>query len=262
LRRHRENAAADKPVRHGGREMSERYAGISPQVYARTGGVLYLAIFVLAALSMWLQSALVVPTDAAATAHHILASQAQWRITTVAQLIMFGCDVPLAAIFFVLLRPVSEGLALTAALFRFAEAVLGSAAVILNVAPLVLLSGAKYLDAIGLQQLEASSLFSIHLYDYAFGIALIPFGVHCAILGYLIFRSTYLPKTLGVLLALAGVAYVANSFALVAAPGAANVTFLAMLVTGLPAELGLCIWLIVIGVNVPRWSAMGRARHG
>jgi hypothetical protein len=242
--------------------MSARYAGVSPQVYARTGGALYLAIFVLAALSMWLQSALVVSSDAAATAHHILASQSQWRISAVAQLIMFGCDVPLAAIFFMLLRPVSEGLALASALFRFAEAVLGSAAVLLNVAPLLLLSGATYLGALDPRQLEAASLFSIHLYNYAFGIALIPFGVHCAILGYLIFRSTYLPKTLGVLLALAGVAYVANSFALVAAPAVANVTFLAMLATGLPAELGLCIWLIVVGVNVPRWNAMAEAGRG
>lgn len=242
--------------------MSERYAGVSPQVFARTGGALYLAIFVLAALSTWLQSALVVSNDAAATAHHILASPAQWRVSALAELIMFGCDVPLAAIFFVLLRPVSEGLALASALFRFAEAVLGSAAVLLHVAPLVLLSGATYLGAVDSRQLETSSLFSIHLYDYAFGIALIPFGVHCAILGYLIFRSTYLPKTLGVLLALAGICYVANTFALVAAPAAAGVTFLAMLATGLPAELGLCIWLIVVGVNVPRWNAVAGVGSG
>ncbi|MGA8574077.1 MAG: DUF4386 domain-containing protein [Candidatus Cybelea sp.] len=241
---------------------SESNAKVSPQVYARTGGVLYLAIFVLSALSMWLQSALVVSNDPAATAHNILASQTQWRISSVAELIMFGCDVPLAAILFVLLRPVSEGLALASALFRFAEAVIGSAAVLLHVAPLALLSGAAYLGALDPRQLQASALFSIHLYNYAFGIALIPFGVHCAILGYLIFRSTYLPKTLGVLLALAGVCYVANSFALIAAPSVANVTFLAMLVTGLPAELGLCIWLLAVGLNVARWNAMTLARSG
>lgn len=235
--------------------MNDRAAGVSPQVYARAGGLLYLVVFIMAAVSMGLQSKLIVPGDAAATAAHIMASQSQWRLSVGAELIMFGCDIPLAVILFVLLRPVNENLALLSALLRFAEAVIGSAIVLLHYAPVMLLAGAAYLNAMEPHQLQASALLSIKLYDYGFGIALIPFGLHCIVLGYLIFRSTYLPKTLGVLMALAGACYVINSFALFVAPGIADATYVAMLIAGFPAELGLCLWLIVMGVNVPKWNA-------
>lgn len=76
------------------------------------------------------------------------------------------------------------------------------------------------------------------------------------LLGYLIFASTYLPRTLGVLMVIAGACYVLNSFALVAAPALTNATFIAMFVFGFPAELGLCLWLIVMGVNLPKWNSV------
>ncbi len=235
--------------------MTDRAAEVSPQVYARVGGWLYLLIFILAGLSMWLQSHLVAAGDAAATSNHILASQQQWRLSVAAELAMFSIDIPLALIFYVLLRPVSANLSLLAAFFRFAEAVMGGVFVIWHVMPLVLLSGAGYLKALEPQQIQALVLASLKVYDYGFGIALIPFGLSCALLGYLIFRSTYLPQTLGVLMALAGVCYVINTFALILAPGLANATFIAIIVTGFPAELGLTLWLIVFGVNVPKWNA-------
>lgn len=98
---------------------------VSPQAYARAGGILYVVIFVMAGISMGLQSRLIVSGDAAATASHILASASQWRLSLAAELVMFGCDIPLALIFYVLLRPVNEPIALLAAFFRFAEAVMG-----------------------------------------------------------------------------------------------------------------------------------------
>jgi Domain of unknown function (DUF4386) len=234
--------------------MTERPVQVSPQAYARVGGLLYLVIFVMAAVSMGLQSRMIVPGDPAATASHIAASQMQWRLSIGAELIMFTCDIPLAAIFFVLLRPVNPTLALLSALFRFAEAVVGSVIVLLHYLPVMLLGGAAYLNGLEPQQLQASALLSIKLYDYGFGVALIPFGLHCVTLGYLLFRSTYLPKTLGVLMAIAGVCYTINSFALFIAPKLAGPTFIALVVSGLPAELGLCLWLLVMGVNVPKWN--------
>jgi hypothetical protein len=121
------------------------------------------------------------------------------------------------------------------------------------------LGTAGNLKALEPQYLQALALVSLRLYDYGFGIALIPFGLHCIFLGYLIFRSTYLPKTLGVLMAIAGVCYVVNSFALFVAPALAKLTFIAILVAGFPAELGLCLWLIVMGVNVQRFMLRSQA---
>ena len=231
-------------------------SGRTVQAYARAAGWLYVAVFVLAALSMGLQSSLIVSGDAAATASRIAASQTQWRLSIASALIMFTCDVPLAVIFYVLLRPVNDGLALLSAFFRFAEAIIGSINLIWYAVPLLLLSGAAYLTAVDPRTLHALTYVALKLYDNGFGIALIPFGLHCIVLGYLIFRSTYLPRVLGVLLVLAGAAYIVNSFALIAAPALAGATFIALFAAGLPAELGLCVWLIVKGVNLTRWDAV------
>lgn len=229
-------------------------AAVSPQVYARVGGWLYLLIFVTGFIAMTLQSGIVVSGDPAATAAHVMASQNQWRLSIVSELVTFSCDIPLAVILFILLRPVNPGLSLLAAFFRFAEAVIGCASVALHVVPLLMLGGAGYLKGVDPHELQAFALLSIKLYNYAFGIALVPFGVHCVLLGYLIFKSTYLPKLFGVLLVLAGFAYVANSVALLAVPAIAGATFIAMFATGVPAEVGLTLWLIVFGINVGRWN--------
>jgi hypothetical protein len=236
--------------------VSERGNDVSPQVWARAGGALYLLIFVLAGVAMELQSKLIVSGDAAATAAHIMASPVQWRISMAAELTMFGCDIPLAVIFYVLLRPVNANLSLLAAFWRFAEAVMASLAATIHMAPLFLFSGASYLKAFDAAQLQALAYVSLRLYDYGFGVALIPFGLHCILLGYLIYRSTYFPKTFGVLMALAGLAYVANTLALTLAPSVTSATFIAMLITGVPAELGFTIWLLVFGVNVQRWNSV------
>lgn len=233
---------------------------VSPQAYARAGGILYLVIFVMAGISMGMQSRFIVVGDAAATASQILASASQWRLSLAAELVMFGCDIPLALIFYVLLRPVNEPIALLAALFRFAEAAMGSLNVVWQVAALALLSGGTWLHGIDSQALQSLAYLSLKLYDNGFAIALIPFGLHCIFLGYLIYRSTYLPKTIGVLMTLAGVGYVLNSFALIAAPRFSDATFIVMLVFGLLGEVGLTLWLLVFGVNLPKWNLRALSR--
>jgi Domain of unknown function (DUF4386) len=241
--------------------VTERAVVASPQVYARVGGWLYAVIFVMAGLSMNLESKLIVSDDPAATAHHIVASLSQWRIATASELVMFSCDIALALIFYILLRPVNANLALLAALFRFAEATIGSINVIWHAAPVFLLGSTGYLKAVEPQTLQTLAYVSLRLYDYGFAIALIPFGLSCFLLGYLIFASTYLPRTLGVLMMIAGACYVINSFALVAAPGIASATFIAMFAFGFPAELGLCLWLIIMGVNVQKWNRIVMASY-
>jgi Domain of unknown function (DUF4386) len=125
----------------------------------------------------------------------------------------------------------------------------------LNVAPLLVLRNSAYLTAFRPHQLAALAMLSLKLFDSTFAIALIPFGAHCALLGYLLLKAGYLAKTLGVLLVLAGICYAINSFADFLAPAIAGVLFPAVLLPALPAELGLCLWLLVFGVNVPIWNA-------
>ena len=79
-------------------------------------------------------------------------------------------------------------------------------------------------------------------------------GCQCLVLGYLIFRSGYLPKIPGVLMQIAGPSYLINSFALFLAPTFADMIFPAVLVPAFIGESSLCLWLIVKGVNVPKWE--------
>src|SRR6266446_6999917 len=99
---------------------------------------------------------------------------------------------------------------------------------------------------------------SLKLHDYGFGIDLVFFGFACLVYGYLLFRSGYFPRTLGVLMAIAGLSYLANSFTLIFAPVYAGRIFL-ILVLALIGELSLCLWLIVKGVNVQRWKEQASA---
>jgi uncharacterized protein DUF4386 len=226
----------------------------SPQAYARFGGVLYLIIIVTGILGeLFIRGKIIVTGDAAATAHNIMASPSLWRLGIAGDLIMHVCDVPLMLIFYVLLRPVNKNLALLVVLFNLIQTAVMVANEIVLLVPLFLLGDAKYLQSVDPHQLQALSYVALKVFDYGFGVGLIFFGFECITLGYLIFRSGYLPRALGVLMPLAGLSYLTNSFALLLAPAVAARLFPVILLPAFVAETSLCLWLLVKGVNVPRW---------
>jgi hypothetical protein len=99
--------------------MADHTAESSPQVYARVGGVLYLIIIVAGLVGeVLVRDKLIVSGDATATANNIMASESLWRIAFAGELIMFVCDLAVALILYVLLRPVNRNIALLAAFFR------------------------------------------------------------------------------------------------------------------------------------------------
>jgi Domain of unknown function (DUF4386) len=100
----------------------------------------------------------------------------------------------------------------------------------------------------------ASCIWPSSWHGYGFGIGLIFFGFACLVRGYLIFRSGYLPKTLGVLMLIAGLSYLINSFALILAPSFATLIFPGVLLPAFIGELFFCLWLIVKGVNAGEWE--------
>ncbi len=164
----------------------------------------------------------------------------------------------LALIFYVLLRPVSKNLALLAVFFNLVELAIDAANKLSLFAALFLLGDADYLKAFEPHQLHALAYLALKSHDYGFGISLVLFGFVCLILGYLLFRSGYFPKTLGVLMTLAGLSYLTNSFTLFLAPTYAAMIF-PILVLAFIGETSFCLWLIVKGVNVPKWEAKASA---
>ena len=103
--------------------------------------------------------------------------------------------------------------------------------------------------------MQSLAYLSLKLHAYGYGPSLIFFGCHCVLLGYLIYRSGYLPRIIGILLVIGGVGYLTNSFAQIVASAIAAGLFPWVLLPGFAAELGLSLWLIVKGVDVPKWEA-------
>jgi hypothetical protein len=180
-----------------------------------------------------------------------------------ADLVMILADVALALLFYVLLKPVSQALALLAAFFRLAQAaVLGSNVLNLFVA-LQLVRGADYLAAFSTEQMHALALLVLNAHGMGYALALVFFGLQCGVLGYLVFRSGYMPRLLGVLVIIAGVGYLTDSFARVLMSGYRDYEALFTLIVFLPAfigELSLCLWLLVKGVSIPQHTTSSAAQ--
>jgi hypothetical protein len=232
----------------------------SPQIYARIGGVLYLIIIVIGALGeAFVRDRLIVSGDAAATAERIRASESLWRVGIAGELFLLTCAVALTLIFYVLLRPVSRNLALLAAFFNLVSVAVEAASALHLLATLFPLANADYLKVLDPKQLHASVYLSTKSWEYGFGVSLIFFGWVCLVVGYLIFRSGYLPKVIGVLMQIAGLCYLVNSFALILSPSLANRLYPAILLPAFVGEASLCLWLLVKGVNVSKWKARASA---
>jgi hypothetical protein len=227
---------------------------VSPRAMARIAGVLYLLVIAGSLFGRFsTSSALLGAEDAAATVARLLASEAQYRLAGVIGLFVLGCDVGVALIFYALLRPVSHGLALLAAAFRLTFVAVHGANALNYFAPLVLLSGASHLSGLTPDQLQALASAFIHLHAVGFDIALIFFGLHCLTIGYLLFRSTFFPRILGVLLAVQGLAFLVSSAANLLAPATGAVVFRYLLVPTGVGEVSLTLWLMIVGLNASRW---------
>jgi hypothetical protein len=223
---------------------------------ARVAGIFYLVIIIVGMFSvLFVRDQLIVSGDPAATAHHIMGSEFRWRTGIAADLLMHLCDVPVMLVVFILLRRVNKNLALLALLFNLLQTAVLVANKLNLIAALLPLGQAEYLKAFTPDQLYAQAYLAIKLHDIGFGVGLLFFGCTCLINGYLIFRSGFLPKTIGVLIQVAGGCYLVSNFTLLLAPDLAHQTFVPLMLPCLIAELSFCLWLIFKGVDQQQWAA-------
>jgi Domain of unknown function (DUF4386) len=159
--------------------------------------------------------------------------------TAAKMVITLTCDTGVALILYDLLKPVSKCLSLFAALFR------------LIFVAVMAVNSLNYFGALDLFQSAHSSA----AFNSGYGIAMVPFGVHCLLIGYLILKSTFLPRTLGVLMTLAGVGYLAFLWP----PLGSRLFFPYIAITGVLGEGSLTLWLIIRGVNAQRWTEQASA---
>lgn len=183
--------------------------------------------------------------DATATAENIIAAGNLFNIGIFIFLIVAILDIIVAWALYILFKPVNKSLSLLTAWFRLAYAPIFAFALTYLFNASQLLSGANYLQAFEPDQLNAQAMLSVSAFKNGWDIGLVVFGLHLLVLGYLAFKSGFIPKWLGVLLVVAGLGYFADSFGKFLVPNY-NFTIAQFTFVG---EASLILWLLWRGVK-------------
>jgi hypothetical protein len=226
-----------------------------PRLLARIAGVFYLIITACALFAyLYVRGQVIVPGDMARTAANILAHEQLYRTGFSAAVIVVICNPPMGLILYELLKVVNPRLALLALVFIIISTTIEAVNLFNYITPLLTLSLPEYRGAFDPDEVQALARGPIRLFAYAFSVSLTFFGVFCALNGYLILRSKFLPAVLGLLMIVAGVTYWINSFQLFLALPIPYIQWVTLI-----AELSLALWLLIIGVNEAKWRARAQA---
>src|SRR5437588_3721314 len=226
------------------------------QRYARVAGALFLISLIAGGLGEAYIPSKIIAADALTTAANIKSYEFLFRLGFATFLIESLCDITLVLILYALLRPVNKQLSLLAAFFGLMGTALFAFAELFYFAPLLILGGAPYLKSFSADQLNTLILLSLKFYGYAGMIFTAYYGMGWIVRGYLMFRSGYLPKFLGVLMAIGGIGFVVRNFLLIFAPAYASDVLLILM---FPGALILTAWLLVKGVDIAKWNARANA---
>jgi hypothetical protein len=217
---------------------------------ARIAGLLYLIIFCLGLFAeLFVRQKLIVPGDIGTTVKNIMASESLFRLALVSDLIRHTFLILLPLVLYLLLKMVNRNIALLMVLFALVGVPIGMLNMLNHFAALLLLSGADYLTAFGTDQLHAQVMFLLELHGYG---ELIPqfLGLWLLPLGYLVFKSGFLPRILGVLLMIGCFGYLVDDLLFILFSSSNEMLSLFAFI----GELFFALWLLIKGVNVEAWE--------
>lgn len=225
----------------------------SPRTVARLTGAFYLLTIVLGVYAQaFISDRLVAPGNAATTATNILGHESVFRLGFTFYLVEMACQVVMTGLFYHLLKPVNKGLSALSATFSYIGIGIKTLARLFYLAPLLVLGGAS-LGPFSTEQREALSLLFLKINAQAAAIALVFFGFSTVLQGYLILRSTFLPRALGWLAIIGGLGWLAFL-----SPPLGNRLFIGIAVFALVGSLATIVWLLAVGVNEERWKQQAR----
>ena len=227
------------------------------QVYARVAGVLFLLSVLAGGFGeAYVPAKLIVYADAAATAENLRASATLHRLGFAAYLVEAMCDVTLAWLLYVLLRPVHRDLALLSVFFGLVATALYGFAELFYFTSSLVLGDANYLNTFSPEQRNTLAMISLRTFSTGSNLFLAFYGVATLLRGYLMFRSGFLPRFLGVLMMVSGVGFILKNFLFLLAPRyASNLLLMPVALAG----IALTFWFLVKGVDVPRWEEKAAA---
>ena len=223
---------------------------LSPVATARIAGALYLAVVALSIFALGAVGGTIEAGDPAATAANLAAGAAEFRVAVVANLVATLCYIAVVGLLNELLRPVQPGISRIAVLFGLGGCIVGAATAALQLGAALLADGAAGPAAHGLLVVAAR----------ASAVGLTLFGCYCLLLGWLVFRSGFVPKLFGALLMLSGTAWLLGNLALLVEPGLSS-RFLLIVGVAALGEILFTLWLLVRGVDEEAWRASARRRQ-
>jgi hypothetical protein len=226
-----------------------------PRLLARIAGVFYLIITACALFAyMYVRGQVIVSGDMVQTATNLLEHERFYRLGFSAAVIVVLCNPPMGLILYELLKVVNPRLALLALVFITVSTTIEAVNLFNYIMPLFTFSLPEYRAAFDPEELQALARGSSRLWGYVFSVSLAFFGVFCALIGYLLFRSKFFPRVLGVLMIIAGAYYLTN-YSFVGFLGFPDIPYIGMLRPTLVAEVAFALWLVVVGVNEEKWRA-------
>jgi len=229
--------------------MTAHTAETSPLVRARVAGFLYLFANLFAPFTLlYLPSRFILRGDAAGTADNIMASESLFRFGIVLNLFTFIGQIFLVLALYQLLHVVNKNMASLMVIFSLVAVPIAMLNEVNNLAVLLLMSGADYLNVFTAEQLQALMYFFLRLHSQELNIAQIFWGLWLFPMGYLVFKSGFLPRILGILLIIGCFGYVIQSFAAFLGYNVSIIFFTSW------GELLLLLWLLIKGVDAEQWK--------
>lgn len=230
----------------------------SPQTYARIGGLLYLLIIGLGIFyEIIVRDSILIAGDSMATMVSLKQNEVLWRLGIVAEFMSSIASIGLVLVMYRLTSPVNKDLAMVAAFFNLAGVTIQTVYIIQLIEVLFPLGASSYLQAFTPEQLSAMISMGVKSHVFGFGIALLVFAPYFLLTGYLIYRSAYLPKFVGVLYIISGVGYFINSIILIMAPKFSGMVFMVIVLPVFIGEITLSLILLIRGVDEKEWGKFG-----
>ncbi|MFV2061741.1 MAG: DUF4386 domain-containing protein [Gammaproteobacteria bacterium] len=224
---------------------------MDPNKTARIAGLLYVLLIPLGVFGiMYIPSTLIVPGDAAATASKIIANESAFRFSIVSALLTQLVNLWLVLFLYKLLKPVNKNYAVLMVVFIMVAVPIAMVNELNNIAVLMLLSNHEYLSEFSSQQLQALVPFFLDLHESGINLAGIFWGLWLFPMGYLVYKSGFIPKLIGVLLVIACVGYLLDSFIYFIIPNV-GFAFSEYLFFG---EIAISFWLLIKGVDIAQWE--------
>ena len=226
----------------------------SPQTTARLAGALWLIVIAVSIASIFAAPSVNTRGSPAETAASILAAETPYRLAFALLFVGSLCYLGVTALLYELLRPVNRSVALFGAFASLAGLTIGAAGAVNELGALALLKEAATAAPAAANQLQTIAQFFLR--DAAeFKVGMVFFGHHVASIGYLILRSTFLPRIIGGVLVAGGSSYIISSFASFVAPAVGARLSPLVIPIAILGEGSLTLWLLFKGVNAEKYSS-------